>query len=105
VVTPELIGPGRPATAAEASGPAVPLAVGADLLSRYLRDNNVSFTGTVLGPLSVGVFRSNLYGSPVVLTLGQTLPDTDILLTDLRGYEARFSLGDRTQTLALDLRR
>mgnify|MGYP001205271224 CR=1 FL=1 len=105
VVTPELIGPGRPATSEAAEGPAVPLAVGADLLSRYLRDNNVSFTGTVLGPLSVGVFRSNLYGSPVVLTLGQTLPDTDILLTDLRGYEARFSLGDRTQTLALDLRR
>ena len=104
VVTPELIGPNRPQTAAP-SGPAVPLAVGADLLSRYLRDNNVKFTGTVLGPLSVGVFRSNIYGTPVVLTLGQTLPDTDILLTDLRGYEARFSLGDRTQTLALDLRR
>lgn len=105
VVTPELIGPSRPDTSASSGGPAVPLAVGADLLSRYLRDNNVMFTGTVLGPLSVGVFRSNLYGNPVVLTLGQTLPDTDILLTDLRGYEARFSLGDRTQTLALDLRR
>jgi len=33
------------------------------------------------------------------------LPETDILLSDLRGYEARFSLGDRTQTLSLDLRR
>jgi len=105
VVTPELIGPSRPDSSALSGGPAVPLAVGADLLSRYLRDNNVTFTGSVLGPLSVGVFRSNLYGHPVVLILGQTLPDTDILLTDLRGYEARFSLGDRTQTLALDLRR
>jgi len=105
VVTPELIGPDRPDATAAASGPSIPLAVGADLLSRYLRDNNVMFTGTVLGPLSVGVFRSNLYASPVVLTLGQTLPDTDILFTDLRGYEARLSLGERTQILSLDHRR
>ena len=105
VVMPELIGPARPGVSATTGAPAIPLAVGVDQLSRYLRDNDVKFTGTVLGPLSVGVFRSNLYGSPVVLTLGQTLPDTDILLSDLRGYEARFSLGDRTQTLALDLRR
>jgi len=59
----------------------------------------------VLGPLSVGVFRSNVYNQPVVLTLGQTLPETEILLADLRGYEAKFSLGDSTQTLSLDLRR
>lgn len=105
VVTPDLIGPARANASTPSSATTAPLAVGVDQLSRFLRDNDVKFTGTVLGPLSVGVFRSNLYGSPVVLTLGQTLPDTDILLTDLRGYEARFSLGDRTQTLALDLRR
>lgn len=105
VVTPDLIGPARANASTPSSATTAPLAVGVDQLSRYLRDNDVKFTGTVLGPLSVGVFRSNLYGSPVVLTLGQTLPETDILLTDLRGYEARFSLGDRTQTLALDLRR
>ncbi len=106
---PDPLGPGRPlsqpAAATTPATPALPLAVGADPLSRYLRDNDVRFTGTVLGPLSVGVFRSNLYSSPVVLTLGQNLPDTDILLSDLRGYEARFSQGDRTQTLSLDLRR
>ncbi len=105
VVTPEIIGVPQPRESAVAAGPTLPLAVGADPLSRYLRDNDVRFTGTVLGPLSVGVFRSNLYGSPVVLTLGQPLPETDIILSDLRGYEARFSLGDSTQTLSLDLRR
>lgn len=83
----------------------LPLAVGADPLSRYLRDNNVRFTGQVLGPLSVGVFRSNVYQHPVVLTLGQTLPDSDILLADLRGYEASFSLGSSSQVLSLDSRR
>ena len=105
VVTPNIIGVPQPQESAAASSSSLPLAVGADPLSRYLRDNDVRFTGTVLGPLSVGVFRSSLYGSPVVLTLGQPLPETDILLSDLRGYEARFSLGDRTQTLSLDLRR
>lgn len=93
------------AEAAASASQALPLAVGADPLSRYLRDNNVRFTGSVLGPLSVGVFRSNEFTQPVVLTLGQFLPETDILLADLRGYEAKFSLNDRTQVLSLDLRR
>ena len=104
-MAPDIIGVPQPRESAAAAQPSLPLAVGADPLSRYLRDNDVRFTGTVLGPLSVGVFRSNLYGSPVVLTLGQPLPETDIILSDLRGYEARFSLGDSTQTLSLDLRR
>lgn len=111
--TPEVLGTDRPNEPAAAAtpetpttpAPALPLAVGGDSLSRYLRDNNVRFTGTVLGPLSVGVFRSAQFSEPVVLTLGQTLPDTDIILSDLRGYEARFSLGESTQTLSLDLRR
>lgn len=104
---PEPIGPGQVVAEAPAASrtPTLPLAVGADALSRYLRDNNVRFTGQVLGPLSVGVFRSNLYPQPVVVTLGQTLPDSDILLSDLRGYEARFTLGDNTQVLSLDTRR
>ncbi|HEX7002126.1 MAG TPA: hypothetical protein VF164_10585 [Trueperaceae bacterium] len=105
---PDPLGPGRPLSQpVQASTPSnsLPLAVGADPLSRYLRDNDVRFTGTVLGPLSVGVFRSNLFTAPVILTLGQALPETDIILSDLRGYEARFTQGDRTQTLSLDLRR
>jgi hypothetical protein len=102
---PDVLGTNRPATASVNGGDQAPLVAGSNELSRYLRDNDVRFTGTVLGPLSVGVFRSNVYGQPVVLTLGQTLPETEILLADLRGYEAKFSLGDSTQTLSLDLRR
>lgn len=102
--SPEPIGPGH-VQAAAPSTPSLPVAVGADALSRYLRDNNVRFTGQVLGPLSVGVFRSNLYQQPAVVMLGQTLPDSEILLSDLRGYEARFTLGQNTQVLSLDTRR
>lgn len=104
---PNVLGPGQPtAESVKASGSnGLPLVVGADALSRYLRDNDVRFTGTALGPLSVGVFRAKQYDQPVVLTLGQALPDTEIVLADLRGYEAKFSLGDNTQVLSLDIRR
>ncbi len=103
----DVLGPGQPTaeSVSSASASSLPLVVGADALSRYLRDNDVRFTGTALGPLSVGVFRARHFDQPVVLTLGQTLPDTEIVLADLRGYEAKFSLGDNTQVLSLDIRR
>jgi hypothetical protein len=82
-----------------------PLAAGTNPLARYLRDNAYSFTGSVLGPVGVGVFRSSLDATPQVVAIGQTLPDTDIVLTDLRGQQAELTLDDTTQILVLDLRR
>jgi hypothetical protein len=82
-----------------------PLAVGTTRLARFLRDNDYAFTGSVLGPVSVGVFRSNLDAAPIVVSLGQTLPNTEIVLTDLRGMQAELTLGQTTQILTLDLRR
>ena len=82
-----------------------PMESGVDALSRYLRDNNVVFTGSVLGPVSVGVFRTADAPMPLVVTLGQTLPNTEIVLTDLTGLKAEFTLADSTQVLSLDLRR
>jgi hypothetical protein len=82
-----------------------PLAAGANALSRYLRDNAFTFTGSALGPVSVGVFRSRTSPGPIVVALGQTLPDTDIVLTDLRGYQAELTLGNMTQILVIELRR
>jgi hypothetical protein len=82
-----------------------PLAAGATQLARFLRDQNYAFTGSVLGPVGVGVFRSDLDSAPVVVALGQTLPETEIVLTDLRGQQAELRLGDSTQILTLDLRR
>jgi hypothetical protein len=84
---------------------AAPLPAGTNRLTRYLRDNNFVFTGSVMGPVSVGVFRSHLESTPIVVALGQTLPNTDIVLTDLRGMQAELTLEDSTQILSLDLRR
>src|SRR5690554_4390022 len=62
-----------------------PLVAGVTPLSRYLRDNDVTFTGMVLGPVSHGVFRSINQPRSMVVAIGQELPDTQIVLTDLRG--------------------
>jgi hypothetical protein len=40
-----------------------------------------------------------------VVALGQTLPDSEIVLTDLRGQQAELTLGDTSRILVLDLRR
>jgi hypothetical protein len=82
-----------------------PLFVGASPLSSYLRNNDVRFTGYAVGPVSVGIFRSKLSNNPVVVTLGQTLPETEFVLTNLQGKEAEFTYGQEKQTLTLDLRR
>ncbi len=82
-----------------------PLVAGITPLSRYLRDNDITFTGVVLGPISQGVFRSLAAERPLIVALGHQLPETEIVLTDLRGQEAEFTLADATQTITLDLRR
>ncbi len=90
----------RPPSTGEA-----PLFAGASELSRYLRDNNVTFTGAVLGPVGVGIFRASSIPGPIVVSLGQTLPGTDITLTDLSAHRAELTQGASKHILTLDLRR
>lgn len=73
-------------------------------LSAYFDEIGLEFTGTARGSVTVGVFRSSLTLGPVVLAVGQTLPETDIALTRLTTTEAEFTLGDQTRVLALNLR-
>ena len=79
-----------------------PLMAGVTPVAAYLRDNNVRFTGYVIGPVGVGVFRSNERETPIVLPIGQSLPNTDIVLSSLEGKEAAFSQNDETYALTLD---
>ena len=83
---------------------AAPLAAGSSSLSLYLRDQEVTFTGAVLGPVSVGIFRSANAAAPFLVPLGQSIPDTDIVLTDLTGQQAELSQGDTSQLLILNRR-
>ncbi len=82
-----------------ALGNGAPLFAGTNELSRYLRDNDVTFTGTVPGPVGVGVFRFADLPAPVVVALGETLPETDIVLSNLSGTQAEFIQGTLSQTL------
>jgi hypothetical protein len=91
--------------AAAARAPQAALFAGTNPLDRFLRDNGYTFTGSALGPVSVGVFRSTRTPTPIVVALGQTLPDSEIVLTDLRGQQAELTLGDTSRILVLDLRR
>lgn len=98
---PDLLGSG----AGPASSDCGPIAAGACSLSVYLRNQNVRFTGYVIGPVGVGVFRANGTSTPFALPIGQNLPETDIVLTSLEGKQAEFSQGNETQFLTLDFRR
>jgi hypothetical protein len=82
-----------------------PLVAGASPLSSYLRNNDFRFTMYASGPVGVAVFSSKLSQNPVVISLGQTLPETEFVLTSLQGKEAEFSYGQEKQLLTLDLRR
>lgn len=72
-------------------------------LRKYFSDIDITFTGTARGSVTVGVFRSNLTVGPVVLAVGQTLPETNITLTRLTTSEAEFTLGEQTRVLTLNL--
>jgi hypothetical protein len=101
--TDSALDPLAPGAVPQAGVPDQPMVSGVDQLGRYLRDRNVAFTGSVVGSVGVGVFRVADHETPIVLALGQSLPDTDIVLTDLRGQAAEFTLGDTTHVLNLDL--
>ncbi|MDZ7705012.1 MAG: hypothetical protein U5L04_11070 [Trueperaceae bacterium] len=72
-----------------------------ETLDSYLRDNNLQFTGTVLGPTNVGVFRAGS-GRTFVVPLGQTIPNTNIRLISLQGQRAVLVRGDEQATLDLN---
>jgi len=83
-----------------------PIEAGVSELARYLRDYNFEYTGSVIGAVrSVGMFRTNVSTTPITITLGQNIPKTDIVLTNLQNNQAEFTKGQDKVILNLDLRR
>ncbi len=76
-------------------------AVGASVVSAYVRDNNLSFTGAILGPVSVAIFESRLGSFHV--PIGEMIPDTEIRLTNVKRHEVELRQGSESQIIYLDL--
>ena len=68
-------------------------------LATFVQSNGIAFTGAVRGPVSVGVFRSNQGSFSVVL--GRTLPNSNVVLTDITATEAILSQDGETFALPL----
>lgn len=72
-----------------------------DLL-RYTRAQNVRFTSVVLGPINTAIFETN--NGFVVVALGQSLPNTNILVSAISEQQATLQLGEDKLELNLDRR-
>jgi hypothetical protein len=69
-------------------------------ITRYVREQGLRLTGVVLGPTSVAIFQFK-NGEYMVLPVGATLPDSEILLKSLNAREALLVQGKESQTLEL----
>lgn len=83
------------ADGAAASAPVSPLG---DLVRR----RELVFDAGVLGPVNTAIFRSK--GGFLVVSAGQTLPDSNVVVRDVTATGATLALGPETQLLELDPR-
>ena len=99
---PSLLGVARPVSrpAATTTAPAAPEAAPRDGLTSFLLDNAITFTGRVSGPMSVGIFRDGS-GRSFTVALGQTLPNSRVVLSNLSGQQAELRYDGSTQILTL----
>ncbi len=74
---------------------------GASVVAEYVRDNNMSFTGAILGPVSVAIFKSRMGSFHV--PIGENIPDTDIRLTNVKRHEVELRQGSESHIIYLDL--
>lgn len=79
--------PTQPVTPAETS------------LAKFVREKGIKLAGAVLGPTSVGVFQTK--AGFLVVPVGRTFPDADVLLKSLSADEALLVQGEDTLTLQI----
>ena len=74
----------------------------ASRLSSVLSSQELEFNAVVLGPVNTAIFKGR--SGFVVLSVGQTLPDTNVTLKEVTADSATLALGNETQTLELEKR-
>lgn len=71
-------------------------------IEAYLATNGLSYEAVVLGPVNTGIFATK--DGYVVLALGQTLPDSSIVVKDITATSVTLALGNEQKTLELQKR-
>lgn len=74
----------------------------ATTLDRVLTERRINLDGAVLGPVNTAVFRTS--SGFVVVSVGQTLPETDVVLREVTATSATLALGNTIKTLQLEQR-
>ncbi|GGS15870.1 hypothetical protein [Deinococcus knuensis] len=71
-------------------------------LDSFVQAQDLAFNAVVLGPVNTAIFRSK--DGFVVVSVGQTLPDTQVTVKEVTATSATLSLGNNSKTLELDKR-
>ncbi|WP_078302431.1 hypothetical protein [Deinococcus sp. LM3] len=71
-------------------------------LDAFVQTQELAFNAVVLGPVNTAIFRSK--DGFVVVSVGQTLPDTQVTVKEVTATGATLSLGNNSRTLELDKR-
>ncbi|PYE56387.1 hypothetical protein DES52_101191 [Deinococcus yavapaiensis KR-236] len=71
-------------------------------LESYVASRGVTYEAVVLGPVNTGIFATN--DGYVVLALGQTLPDSSIVVKDITATSVTLALGSDETILELQKR-
>ncbi|PTA67309.1 hypothetical protein [Deinococcus arcticus] len=96
--------PGTPQVITDLSAPpstSTPAAT-SNPLDSFVQTQQLAFNAVVLGPVNTAIFRSK--DGFVVVSVGQTLPDTQVTVKEVTATSATLSLGNNTTTLELEKR-
>ncbi|MFC6658997.1 hypothetical protein [Deinococcus multiflagellatus] len=77
-------------------------AASTNALDSFVQTQELAFNAVVLGPVNTAIFRSK--DGFVVVSVGQTLPDTQVTVKEVTATSATLSLGNNTTTLELEKR-
>lgn len=95
--------PAPPESAGQAAAEVTaPAPVAPDPLGDYIAQRDLSYNAVVLGPVNTGIFQTK--GGYVVVSIGQKLPDSDIVVKDITASAVTLALGDSQKILELDKR-
>jgi len=92
--------PGTPQPITQLGAEGGDAAAPASPLDALVQTRELAFDAVVLGPVNTAIFRSK--DGFVVVSQGQTLPDSDAVVREITADRVTLELGPDTQTLDLD---